>query len=90
MGTESVWGVAGGAVVGYIAWLVAMSVGNAVTTVSRWSLAALGLSVLLAIWAVLWGRRQRRRRNYPLAAFVFGLPILPVVLSLAVLAATYL
>ncbi|MCV7257777.1 hypothetical protein AWC26_07475 [Mycobacterium shimoidei] len=87
--TESIWGLVGGAIVGYIAWLVAISIGAAVSTESRWSLVVLALSGLLAIWAVLWGSRLRRRRNYALAAFAFALPILPVALSLAVLAATY-
>lgn len=86
---ETVWSAAGGALVGYVGWLVAISVGAALGTVSGWSLVVLALSVALAIWAVLWGRRLRRRRNYSLAAFAFGLPILPVVLTLGVLVATY-
>lgn len=88
--TDSIWGVVGGAAVGYIAWLVAISIGAAVSTVSGWSLVVLALSVLLAVWALLWGWRLRRRRNYPLAAFAYGLPVLPIALTLGVLAATYL
>jgi divalent metal cation (Fe/Co/Zn/Cd) transporter len=87
---ETVWATVGGALVGYVAWLLAISVGAAVATVSTWSLIVLVLSAVLAIWASLWGRRLRRRRNYPLAGFAFGLPVLPVVLTLGVLAATYL
>ena len=90
MHTDSIWSVLGGVAVGYIAWLVAISIGAAVSTVSGWSFVVLALSVLLAIWALLWGWRLRRRRNYPLAAFAYGLPILPIALTLAVLAATYL
>jgi hypothetical protein len=48
------------------------------------------LSAAIAVWAVLWGQRLRQRRNYPLASFAFALPVLPVLLSLGVLARTYL
>ncbi|ORW01104.1 hypothetical protein AWC14_09140 [Mycobacterium kyorinense] len=86
---ETVWSAAGGALVGYVGWLVAISVGAALGSAGSWSLVVLALSVGFAVWAVLWGWRLRRRRNYSLAAFAFGLPVLPVVLTLAVLAATY-
>jgi hypothetical protein len=39
---------------------------------------------------VLRGRRLRRQQNYPLASFVFALPVLPVLLSLGVLFRTYI
>lgn len=90
MRTESVWAVIGGLVSGYIAWLVAISIGDALTTVNLWSLIVLALSVALAIWALLRGRRLRDQGNIVWAAFVFALPILPVLLTLAVLIATYL
>jgi hypothetical protein len=88
--TESIWAAIGGAIVGYVLWLVAYSIGQDLTTVSRWSLIVLALSAAFALWAVLWGRRLRQRRNYVLASFAFALPVLPVVGSLAVLAFTYL
>jgi heme O synthase-like polyprenyltransferase len=88
--TETVLGVVGGAIVGYIMWLVAISIGDATTTVSRWSLIVLVLSAAFAVWAVLWGRRLLERRNYALAYFAFALPALPVLLSLCVLADSYL
>ena len=44
----------------------------------------------LALAAVLWGRRVRARGNLTLAAFAYGLPVLPVLLTLLVLADTYL
>lgn len=87
--SEAILGVVCGVLAGYIMWLVAFSIGNANTTVSRWSLVLLGLSVALAICAGVWGRRLRRRRNYPWSAFAFALPILPVGMSLAVLADLY-
>jgi uncharacterized membrane protein YhaH (DUF805 family) len=88
--TESVLAVVGGLLLGYIGWLVAISIGAAITTVSLWSLVVLVLSVLLAIWAVLWGRRLRRRGRHPWALFFFTLPIPAVLLTLAVLRSTYL
>jgi hypothetical protein len=48
------------------------------------------VSVASAIAAVLWGQRLRRRQNVTLASFAFALPVLPVLLSLAVLVRMYL
>jgi hypothetical protein len=87
---ETLLGVGGGVIAGYIGWLVAISIGDATTTVSRWSLIVLVLSGVLAICAGMWGWRLRRKHNYPWAAFAFTLPILPVVLTLGVLTDTYL
>jgi heme O synthase-like polyprenyltransferase len=88
MRIESIWTAIGGVIVGYLLWLVAISIGDAVTTVSLWSLVVLLVSVAFAVWAVLRGRRLRQR-NYALASFVFALPVLPVLLSLGVLVRTY-
>jgi hypothetical protein len=88
--TESIWAAIAGVIVGYLLWLVAYSIGDAITTVSLWSLILLAVSAAFALWAVLWGRRLRQQRNYPLASFAFALPVLPVVGSVAVLAFTYL
>lgn len=90
MSKESIWAVVGGIVIGYIVWLVAISIGAALTTVSLWSLIVLALSALSGIWAVRRGRRLREQGNYPWAAFVYALPVPAVVLTLAVLSVTYL
>jgi heme O synthase-like polyprenyltransferase len=90
MRTESIWAVIGGVLAGYLLWLVAISIGDAVTTVSLWSVVVLLVSAAFALWAVLRGQRLRRQRNYPLASFLFALPVLPVLLSLGVLVRTYL
>ena len=50
--SDSVIGAIGGAVVGYVLWLIAISIGNDVTTVSRWSLLVLLGSAVLAACAV--------------------------------------
>lgn len=88
--SQTVVGVVWGVIVGYILWLVAISIGAANTTVSRWSLIVLALSFVLAIGGMAWGWRLRRRRNYSWSAFAFGMPVLPMVLTLAVLTDTYL
>ena len=88
--TETVVGVIGGLATGYVLWLVAISIGDDLTTVSVWSVTVLLVSVVLAVCAGVWGWWQRRRRKHFWAAFAFGLPVLPVVLSLAVLANLYL
>ncbi|HTX97701.1 MAG TPA: hypothetical protein VME67_24450 [Mycobacterium sp.] len=88
--TETVVGAIGGLVTGYVVWLIAISVGNDVATVSVWSLVVLLISVVLAACTGLWGWWLRRRRKDSAAAFAFGLPVLPVALSLAVLTNLYL
>jgi drug/metabolite transporter (DMT)-like permease len=90
MRIESIWTGIGGMIVGYLLWLVAISIGDALTTVSLWSLIVLLVSAVFAVWAMLWGRRLRRQQNYPLASFMFALPVLPVLLSLSVLFRTYI
>ena len=87
---ESILAVIGGALVGYVIWLVAISIGDALTTVSLWGLIVFILSAAFAVGAVLWGQRLRRRSNFALASFAFALPVLPVLLSLGVLADSYM
>ncbi len=88
--SETIVGAIGGVATGYVLWLVAISIGDDTTTVSRWSPLVLLLSGLLAICAGVWGWWLRGRGKYLWAAFAFGLPVLPVVLTLAVLADLYL
>ena len=80
----------GGVVIGYVLWLIAISIGNDVTTVSQWSLTVLLGSIVLAVCAGVWGWWLRRRGKHLGAAFALGLPILPVVLTLAVLTNIYI
>ncbi|MCV7075639.1 MULTISPECIES: hypothetical protein [Mycobacterium] len=89
MRKETVLGGLAGLFAGYILWLVAISVGDDLTTVSKWSLAVLLLSGALAVGAVIGGMLMRLRRKQVWAAFAFGLPVLPLVLTLAVLADIY-
>jgi hypothetical protein len=47
-------------------------------------------SIVLAVCAGVWGWWLRRRGKHLGAAFALGLPILPVVLTLAVLTNIYI
>jgi hypothetical protein len=87
--SQSILAAVGGVLAGYVLWLVAISIGDALTTVSRWGLVVLIASLVFALGALLWGRRLRRHRNV-LASFAFALPVLPVLLSIGVLADSYL
>jgi hypothetical protein len=86
---EMIVGTIGGLATGYVLWLVAISIGDDVATVSVWSLTVLIASVVLAACAAAWGWWLRRRGKSLWMAFAFGLPVLPVVLTLAVLADIY-
>ncbi|KZS71180.1 hypothetical protein A4G29_15675 [Mycobacterium kansasii] len=88
--TKTLAGGIGGLATGYVLWLVAISIGEDLTTVSSWSVAVLLLSGVLAVCAVLGGLLLRWRGDHLWAAFAFGLPILPVALTLAVLADIYI
>ncbi len=87
---ESIWAALGGALAGYVLWLIAISIGNFLTMAGLWGPIVLAISVVLALGAALWGRRARARGNLTLAAFAYGLPVLPVLLSALVLAYSYL
>ena len=86
--SETVVGVLGGAASGYLLWLVAISIGDN-ATVGRWGPPVLLLSAVLGICAGVCGWWLRRHRRYLWMGFVWGLPILPVTLMLAVLVNIY-
>lgn len=88
--SETVVGAIGGVVIGYILWLVGVSIGVTTATTATWSVVILIISVLAGAVTWLAGWRLYRRRIHPWAAFLFGLPILPVVLSLCVITVAYL
>ena len=87
--TATMVGAIGGIATGYVLWLLAFSIADDNAAVGRWAPTVLLLSVVLAIGAVLWGGVQRLRGNHLWSGFGFGLPILPVVLTVAVLADVY-
>ncbi|WAJ45931.1 hypothetical protein OK015_05375 [Mycobacterium sp. Aquia_216] len=86
---ETILGAIGGAATGYVLWLLAISVAGDNATAGHWGPLVLLGSALLGVGAAIGGLVLRRRRKYLWAAFAFDLPILPVVLSLAVLADVY-
>jgi hypothetical protein len=87
---ESIWAALGGLLAGHVLWLVAFTIGNDVTTVGLWGPVVLVVSVAFALGTTLWGRRLQGRGNATLASFAFALPVIPVVLSVAVLVSSYL
>lgn len=87
---EAIWAALGGILVGYLLWLVGFSIGDYLSTAGFWGPIVLAASLVLALVATLWGRRLRARGNLTRAAFAFGLPVLPVLLSAAVLLDSYL
>ena len=87
--SDIVVGVIGGVVAGYVLWLLAFSIADDNAAVGQWAPTVLLLSAVLAVGALVWAALLRRRRKYLWSGFGFGLPILPVVLTLAVLADVY-
>jgi hypothetical protein len=86
---ETILGALGGIATGYVLWLLAISLVGDNATAGHWGPLVLLASALLGVGAAIWGWRLRRRGKYLWAAFAFGLPIVPVVLTLAVLADVY-
>jgi hypothetical protein len=87
--SETIVGALGGVAAGYVLWLLAFSIADDNAAVGRWAPTVLLLSLALAIGALLWALVQRRRRKFAWWGFGFGLPVLPVVLTLAVMADVY-
>jgi hypothetical protein len=88
--THTVIGAIAGVAAGYVLWLVAFSIADDNAAVGRWAPTVLLLSAVLAVAAVLWALVVRRRGKYLWSGFGFGLPIVPLALTLAVLADVYL
>lgn len=86
---QTVASAVGGLLTGYVLWLLVISAGDNATA-GQWGPLVLLASVVLGICAGLWGLWQRRRGKPLWAAFAFALPVLPVLLTLAVLADVYL
>jgi cytochrome bd-type quinol oxidase subunit 2 len=80
----------GGLVVGHILWLAGISIAIATRTISSWVLVVAAVSGVLGAVAVALGLRSYRRKADVWAAFLWCLPISPVLLSLCVLGVTYL
>jgi hypothetical protein len=83
----------GGLVVGHILWLAGISFATATRTVSSWVLVVAAVSLVLGAVAGAAGWRfyqRKTQKSEVWAAFLWMLPVSPVLLSLAVLGVTYL
>ncbi|BBZ26532.1 hypothetical protein MMAD_08270 [Mycolicibacterium madagascariense] len=80
----------GGLIVGHMLWLLAISLATSTTTVSTWVLVVAAGSLVLAVVAGLLGRISYGRKAFAKAAFLWCLPVSPIVFSISVLAVTYL
>ncbi|MDT5112249.1 MAG: hypothetical protein QOE04_4723 [Mycobacterium sp.] len=80
----------GGLVIGHILWLVGIKFATETQSVNSWVLVVAGVSLLVGVIGGLLGLRYHRRSASAKAAFLWCLPISPVLFSLSVLGVTYL
>jgi hypothetical protein len=80
----------GGLIIGHMLWLAGISGALATRSVSSWVLVVAAVSFVVGIVGGLLGWRAWRRKSEAWAAFLWALPISPVLLSLVVLGVTYL
>jgi predicted phage tail protein len=80
----------GGLVVGHALWLAGITAATSTATVSSWVLVVAATSFVLGGVVVALGWRAYKRKSDVWAAFLWGLPASPVLLSLVVLGVTYL
>lgn len=80
----------GGLLLGHILWLILISLATTSSSINIWVLV---ISVLVAVGAIVVGRRARRgyqNKDFVRAAFLGALPVSPVIFTLIVLGQTYL
>jgi hypothetical protein len=89
--TAAIWvaGI-GGLVVGHVLWLAGITAATSTATVSSWVLLVAAVSFVVGGIVGALGWRAFQRKSDVWAAFLWGLPIAPVLLSLVVLGVTYL
>jgi len=80
----------GGLVIGHILWLVGIKFATESQHVNSWVLVVAGVSLVVGVIGGLLGLRYHRRRASGKAAFLWCVPIAPVLFSLSVLGVTYL
>jgi hypothetical protein len=79
----------GGLVIGHILWLVAISFAIATSTVNTSVLVVSVMFAVLSIAAGIQGWRLHKQKADVWAAFLWCLPISPIIFTLCVLVATY-
>jgi hypothetical protein len=77
-------------VVGHALWLAGIMAATSTATISSWVLLVAAASFVLGAIVGAFGWRAYRRKSDVWAAFLWGLPVSPVLLSLVVLGVTYL
>jgi len=80
----------GGLVIGHILWLVGIKFATETESVNAWVLVVAGLSLVVGLVGGVLGLMFHRRRAFAKAAFLWCLPIAPVLFSVSVLGVTYL
>lgn len=80
----------GGLVIGHILWLVAISLAINTSDVPFWVLVVSGVITVLAGVIAALGWRAHQRRDRVATAFLWSVPVAPMLLTLTVLAVTYL
>ncbi|MDV3125624.1 hypothetical protein M1247_11925 [Mycobacterium sp. 21AC1] len=89
MRNEIVAGI-GGLVVGHILWLAAISFATDAVKVNEWVLVVAAASFVLGVVGGVLGWRRAQQKSYVWAAFLWCLPVSPVLFSVGVLGVTYL
>ncbi|CDO09462.1 hypothetical protein C1S82_09690 [Mycolicibacterium cosmeticum] len=80
----------GGLVIGHILWLLAITLAINTSDVSFWVLIVSAVIIALAIVVGWLGWRSYQRKDQVWTAFLWALPIAPVLMTIAVLGVTYL
>ncbi|MEU0496696.1 hypothetical protein [Mycobacterium sp. NPDC006124] len=80
----------GGLILGHMLWLLAISLATKSTTVDVWVLVIAAATLAVGVACVLLGRRFHRHADFAKAAFLWCLPVSPLLFSVSVLAVTYL
>ena len=80
----------GGLIIGHILWLTAISFATKTMTVSAWVLLIAAVTLVVGIVAGLLGWQFYRRKATAKTAFLWCLPIAPVLFTVSVLGVTYL
>ncbi len=80
----------GGLVLGHILWLGGIKAATSTATISTWVLVVAATSFVLGGIVAALGWRAYRRKSDVWAAFLWGLPLAPLLFSLVVLGVTYL
>lgn len=80
----------GGLVIGHMLWLLAISLATNTSEVSFWVLITSAVIVVAAAAAGYLGWRAYQRRDQVWTAFLWSVPVAPVLFTLVVLGVTYL